>query len=177
MRREVESSRLTERKAIAKARNYANEIAADYNYTTVRVLERVLTWLWDRLYDGVEVGHLDRLKSVVEGNEIIYVPCHRSHIDYLLLSYVVYRNGLVPPHIAAGLNLNLPVVGPILRRGGAFFMRRSFRDNGYAATSASPAGRSCSCPCISATSVSSRAAPTSRSCPADPSRRSRSSAW
>ncbi|HCJ65619.1 MAG TPA: hypothetical protein DHV78_15330, partial [Alcanivorax sp.] len=48
---------------------------------------------------------------------------------YLLLSFVVYRNGLVPPHIAAGINLNLPVVGTILRRGGAFFMRRSFRDN------------------------------------------------
>jgi glycerol-3-phosphate O-acyltransferase len=57
------------------------------------------------------------------------VPCHRSHIDYLLLSYVVYRNGLACPHIAAGLNLNLPLLGPILRRGGAFFLRRSFRDN------------------------------------------------
>ncbi|MEJ2514890.1 MAG: glycerol-3-phosphate 1-O-acyltransferase PlsB [Gammaproteobacteria bacterium] len=129
IRREVDSGRMSEEKALARARSYASEIAADYNYTTVRMLEGVLTWLWDRLYDGVQVGHIDRLKSVVEGTEIIYTPCHRSHIDYLLLSYVVYRNGLVPPHIAAGLNLNLPVVGPILRRGGAFFLRRSFRDN------------------------------------------------
>ncbi len=127
--REVDAGRMTQAKAVARARNYASEIAADYNYTTVRILELLLAWLWDRLYDGVEVGHIDRLKSVVEGNEIIYVPCHRSHIDYLLLSYVVIRNGLVPPHIAAGINLNLPVVGPILRRGGAFFLRRSFRDN------------------------------------------------
>ncbi len=59
--------------------------------------------------------------------EIIYVPCHRSHIDYLLVSYFVYINGLVPPHVAAGVNLNLPVLGHFLRMGGAFFLRRSFR--------------------------------------------------
>ena len=37
---------------------------------------------------------------------MIYVPCHRSHIDYLLLSYVIFTRGLMPPHIAAGANLN-----------------------------------------------------------------------
>jgi glycerol-3-phosphate O-acyltransferase len=61
------------------------------------------------------------------GHEIVYVPCHRSHIDYLLLSYIIVRQGLTPPHIAAGANLNLPLVGSLLRRGGAFFLRRSFK--------------------------------------------------
>ena len=56
-------------------------------------------------------------------------PCHRSHFDYLLLSYVLYHQGLHTPHIAAGINLNMPVIGPILRRGGAFFLRRSFKGN------------------------------------------------
>jgi glycerol-3-phosphate O-acyltransferase len=60
---------------------------------------------------------------------VVYVPCHRSHTDYLLLSYQLHHSGVVPPHIAAGVNLNLPVVGPILRRGGAFFLRRSFKGN------------------------------------------------
>jgi glycerol-3-phosphate O-acyltransferase len=129
IRRDSEVNKRPVHKSVAKARRYANEIAANYSYTTVRVMERLLTWLWNRLYDGVEVAGIERLKSVSEGNEVIYVPCHRSHIDYLLLSYVVYRNGLVPPHIAAGVNLNLPVIGPVLRTGGAFFMRRSFRDD------------------------------------------------
>jgi glycerol-3-phosphate O-acyltransferase len=129
IRRHSEVNKVPIHKAVAKARRYANEIAANYSYTTVRVMERLLAWLWNRLYDGVEVSGIDRLKEVTEGNEVIYVPCHRSHIDYLLLSYVVYQNGLVPPHIAAGVNLNLPVIGPILRSGGAFFMRRSFRDD------------------------------------------------
>lgn len=70
--------------------------------------------------------NIDQVKALARSSEIVYTPCHRSHIDYLLLSYVLYRNGLTPPHIAAGINLNMPVVGPLLRRGGAFFMRRSF---------------------------------------------------
>ena len=115
--------------AYNRARSYAMEVAADYSHTVVRSLSFILTWFWNKLYDGVTVHHLDTLKQVAPGNEVIYVPCHRSHIDYLLLSYLLYRNGIVPPHIAAGVNLNLPVVGSILRRGGAFFLRRSFKSN------------------------------------------------
>jgi glycerol-3-phosphate O-acyltransferase len=55
------------------------------------------------------------------------VPCHRSHMDYLLLSYVIYRKGFAVPHVAAGANLNMPVIGRFLRKGGAFFLRRTFK--------------------------------------------------
>jgi glycerol-3-phosphate O-acyltransferase len=117
------------RKTLELAYRYADEIAADYSYPVVRVLERVLTWWWNQRYEGIDVRHLQKLKQVVEGNEVIYVPCHRSHIDYLLLSYVLFKQGFVVPHIAAGINLKLPVVGSLLRRGGAFFMRRSFKEH------------------------------------------------
>ncbi|MEM9056251.1 MAG: glycerol-3-phosphate 1-O-acyltransferase PlsB [Pseudomonadota bacterium] len=127
--REAGRENITIDKATARARRYAEEIAADYSYPVIRFMEHLLRSVWNRLYDGVALEHIDTLKTVAEGNEIIYVPCHRSHIDYLLLSYILYVNGLVPPHIAAGLNLNLPLVGPILRRSGAFFMRRQFRGN------------------------------------------------
>lgn len=112
-----------------EAAGYAREIASDFTYSIIRFLEVVLTWFWNKLYDGVRVNHLERVQDIARGNEIIYVPCHRSHIDYLLLSYLLFRNSLSPPHIAAGVNLNMPVVGGILRRGGAFFMRRTFKGN------------------------------------------------
>ena len=57
------------------------------------------------------------------------MPCHRSHVDYLLLSYVIYFENLAIPYIAAGNNLNVPIIGRILRGGGAFFIRRSFKNN------------------------------------------------
>ena len=117
-----------------KAEKYALEIAADISYPTIRILVRLLRWLWNRIYDGVEVNHMDRLHNVAKDREVIYVPCHRSHIDYLLLGYVTYEGGLHLPHVAAGINLNMPVVGGILRRGGAFFLRRSFKGNRLYAT-------------------------------------------
>ena len=90
---------------------------------------RVLRRLWNQIYDGIELGHTDRLHEVANDKVIVYVPCHRSHFDYLLLSYICYEQGLQLPYIAAGINLNMPIVGPILRRGGAFFLRRSFKGN------------------------------------------------
>ena len=112
-----------------KAHAYAYEIAADYSPPVVRSASFLLTTVWNRIYRGVLVHHLDALKQVAPGYEVVYVPCHRSHMDYLLLSYLLYTKGIVPPHIAAGINLNLPVIGTLLRKGGAFFLRRSFRGN------------------------------------------------
>lgn len=112
-----------------KARKYAEEIAAHISYPTIRVIERFLSWLWNRIYDGIVLSNVDRLHEAATGNEVVYVPCHRSHIDYLLLGYIVYHQGLSIPHTAAGINLNMPVIGSILRRGGAFFLRRSFKGN------------------------------------------------
>ena len=112
-----------------KARKYTLEIAADISFVTIRFLVRVLKWLWNRIYDGIELNHVERLRDVAKDKVIVFVPCHRSHFDYLLLSYICFEEGLQLPHIAAGINLNLPVLGPILRRGGAFFLRRSFKGN------------------------------------------------
>ncbi len=129
IRDEAEREGITLDKAEARALRYGNEIASDYAYTAVRFLEVVLSWFWNKIYDGIRVNHLEPLQEAVQGHEVIYVPCHRSHIDYLLLSYLLFRSGLTPPHIAAGINLNMPVIGGLLRRGGAFFMRRSFKGN------------------------------------------------
>ncbi|MBK7743324.1 MAG: glycerol-3-phosphate 1-O-acyltransferase PlsB [Betaproteobacteria bacterium] len=110
-----------------RARRFAWEIASDFSYPAIRVGELLLERLWRRLYDGVVVHHGEELAKVAPGKGLVYLPNHRSHVDYLLLSYLVYAQGLAPPHIAAGANLNLPLVGPLLRRGGAFFLRRSFK--------------------------------------------------
>lgn len=127
---EAKSKNITEAQAEQRARDYLQEIAADYREGLVRIGDRVMTWLWNRLYNGIDVRHGKVVRQLAQdGHEIIYVPCHRSHMDYLLLSYVIYKEGLVPPHIAAGVNLNFWPAGPIFRRGGAFFIRRSFRGN------------------------------------------------
>ncbi|UXY51724.1 glycerol-3-phosphate 1-O-acyltransferase PlsB [Pseudomonas tohonis] len=126
---EAEREKISPAKAEAQALKYGNEIASDFAYTAIRFLEVVLSWFWNKLYEGIKVNHIEGVQDIAQGHEVIYVPCHRSHIDYLLLSYLLFRNGLTPPHIAAGINLNMPVIGGLLRRGGAFFMRRTFKGN------------------------------------------------
>ncbi|MBT8107341.1 MAG: glycerol-3-phosphate 1-O-acyltransferase PlsB [Gammaproteobacteria bacterium] len=129
IRAEARDDRRKEEVATHKARQYSLEIAADISYPTIRVAVKILRWLWNQIYDGIELNHAEKLHEVANEKEVIYVPCHRSHFDYLLLAYVTYHEGLHLPHIAAGINLNMPIVGGILRRGGAFFLRRSFRGN------------------------------------------------
>ena len=130
IREEAKSKKIDQDKAKKNALSLLNEIAANFSYRMLRMTDFVLTWAWNRLYQGLKVTNADPVRELAEnGHEIVYAPCHRSHMDYLLLSYVLYRQGLVPPHIAAGINLNFWPAGPIFRRLGAFFIRRSFKGN------------------------------------------------
>ena len=130
IKEEAKSKKIDQDKAKKNALSLLNEIAANFSYRMLRVTDFVLTWAWNRLYQGLKVTNADPVRELAEnGHEIVYAPCHRSHMDYLLLSYVLYRQGLVPPHIAAGINLNFWPAGPIFRRLGAFFIRRSFKGN------------------------------------------------
>lgn len=127
---EVGNKGLSETLVRKQALAIMNEIAGDYRDSVVRVGERVLNWLWKRVYNGIEINNAEVLRELAHnGHEIIYVPCHRSHMDYLLLTYVIYNEGLVTPRIAAGINLSFWPAGPIFRKAGAFFIRRSFKGN------------------------------------------------
>lgn len=104
------------------------EIGATFTMNMLAFLSFVLTLLWARIYDGIEVDEegLDRLRLAGRKDPLVIVPSHKSHIDYLIISYLFYRNGLIPPHIAAGANLSFFPLGSIFRRAGAFFLRRTF---------------------------------------------------
>jgi glycerol-3-phosphate O-acyltransferase len=127
VRSEMQVRQIQRRPALLLARKYALEIAANYSQAVVTFMAGVLGRVWNSLYDGVELEHIENLSAVGDGAEIIYVPCHRSHMDYLLLSYIIYRKGFAVPHVAAGANLNMPLIGRFMRKCGAFFLRRSFK--------------------------------------------------
>ncbi|MBT4087604.1 MAG: hypothetical protein HOE30_03835 [Deltaproteobacteria bacterium] len=127
-----------EKSKISLTRNsvqeYLKEIVATPSKTVVDGLRRSLGLLWYRIFNGLDVQGLSSLKEQVEGKQVIYLPCHRSHLDYLVLSYVLDQEYMELPHILAGSNLNLAGVGRMLKGGGAVFMRRSFKNNPLYAT-------------------------------------------
>jgi glycerol-3-phosphate O-acyltransferase len=115
----------------ALAKKYASEIAADINYHYIETGYRIMQWTLKNIYDGVivDTDGLDRLKKAAQETPVILVPNHRSHMDYLLLSTILYENNVTLPHVAAGINLSFWPMGHIFRRCGAFFVRRTFANN------------------------------------------------
>jgi 1-acyl-sn-glycerol-3-phosphate acyltransferase len=95
------------------------------------------TQLLTRAYhQGIHINSEEvlRLRRVAEeaaekGQSIIFLPCHRSHVDYVSLQVICYRLGLALPTVVAGDNLNFPIVGSFLQHAGAMWIRRSFGDD------------------------------------------------
>ena len=129
IKRLSKGSESRKRQLAKKAHRYANEICSDLNYSILSLLASGFTWFWNTRYEGIHTRNMDHIKDISKDNALVYLPCHRSHIDYCALTYLLYENGLMVPQVAAGNNLNLPVIGSILRGAGAVFMRRSFMNN------------------------------------------------
>ncbi len=112
-----------------KADGYIEEIAAGYNPAYIKIFSALVGWIIRTMFDGVTVNNnaLNKIKRLALKGPLILVPCHKSHIDYLILSYLLYHNNMPVPLVAAGKNLSFWPMGPIFRSGGAFFIRRTFR--------------------------------------------------
>ena len=110
------------------ARKQLRHLCAKQSHFVVDMMHRFLTWVWSRMYDGVMLDKegLERVRDAARDASLVLLPSHKSHIDYLVLSDMLYGNAMMPPLIAAGENLSFWPIGPLLRRGGAFFIRRSF---------------------------------------------------
>jgi len=129
---EIAAQRKVPLEAVVKeARKYLKEIASDYSEMFIELWDITLTWLWNNIYDGIIIDEqgLEKIRRVSRMMPFVIVPCHRSHIDYFLLSYVFYQYNIQLPFIAAGSNLMFWPIGYLLRKSGAFFLPRTFRGN------------------------------------------------
>lgn len=133
VRKHIEAAAREQKKPIAlvekEAEKELKKLCAMMDPNAIGLFARFLDWLWSRIYDGLVVDQegLERVREAARRGPLILLPSHKSHVDYLVLSYVLARNAISPPLIAAGDNLSFFPLGPFLRRSGAFFIRRSFR--------------------------------------------------
>ncbi|MFC1833960.1 1-acyl-sn-glycerol-3-phosphate acyltransferase [Thermodesulfobacteriota bacterium] len=112
-----------------KARSYLDEIAADQSIHPIHFWYYLLKWLFSVIFDGIDYKpeHFEELKRLSARGSVILMPCHKSHIDYLLHGWLQFVNRMAVPHMAAGKNLSFWPIGPLLRKTGAFFIRRTFK--------------------------------------------------
>ncbi len=120
----------------ARAYRMLRELEAAPDPETIFAMSKAVQGIVNVLYAGLEVDTdgIERVRQAAQRGTLVFLPSHKSHIDYLLLSHVLYKHSLQLPLIAAGDNLSFFPAGMIFRRGGAFFIRRTFRgDRLYAA--------------------------------------------
>ncbi len=127
----------TERRdALSKADDMLRKMQALPDATAHRALEVILRRIFERIYHGIDVDPegLERLKDLSREGSFVLLPSHKSYIDFLVVSWVLFKANMPLPMIVAGENLSFFPMGAVFRRGGAFFIRRTFRgDRLYAA--------------------------------------------
>ncbi|MGO8968398.1 MAG: 1-acyl-sn-glycerol-3-phosphate acyltransferase [Myxococcaceae bacterium] len=120
-----------------EARRDLNAIAARLHPTVLALANPLMSLVFRFMYDGIDVDEagLERAMRASQGAPVVLCPSHKSHIDYLVLSWALWHRGYQAPLVAAGSNLSFFPLGPFLRRCGAFFLRRAFGgDKVYTAT-------------------------------------------
>jgi glycerol-3-phosphate O-acyltransferase len=121
-------TKASEQKIKKKAAQIYDDLAAKFDMDFLRIFDRILRLIWDRIYEGLAWNESDiqNIRNSAHHGPLIFIPSHKSHVDYLVLSQVLYFEGLMPPHIAAGSNLAFFPMGFIFRRCGAYFIKRRF---------------------------------------------------
>ena len=129
MQSHAESHQLSMAEVRAKAGDCIDEISAALNPAWIRFYAVIVGWIFRTIFDGValDAEGLTAVKRLALRGPMVFVPSHKSHVDYLLLSYILFNNDMPCPLVAAGKNLSFWPIGPLFRRGGAFFLRRSFK--------------------------------------------------
>jgi glycerol-3-phosphate O-acyltransferase len=116
-------------KVVGEAERDLDEVASRFRPSFIEVARPILKWAFGRLYTSVEVDEegLARVRRAAAQAPIVLCPSHKSHVDYLILSWILVERGMTPPHVAAGINLSFWPFGAIARMGGAFFIRRKVK--------------------------------------------------
>lgn len=132
VRRAVARDPDAESKIRKKVESFVDEMAGDQRIQVHHFLYHFLKWLFSKIFDGIDLkeSQFPALKTKNQEGSLIYVSCHKSHLDYLLVGYLSFVNQMAIPYMAAGKNLSFWPVGPLLRNAGAFFIRRSFKGLG-----------------------------------------------
>lgn len=106
-----------------------DEMSHSLHLGAIRFFAFTLSKIFKQIFSKVCVNEegVQKLQRAVQQHPVVLLPSHRSYIDFLMLSFLLYSCDLPVPVIAAGMDfLGMKVVGQLLRMSGAFFMRRTF---------------------------------------------------
>uniref|UniRef100_A0A8C2AND1 Glycerol-3-phosphate acyltransferase 1, mitochondrial n=1 Tax=Cyprinus carpio TaxID=7962 RepID=A0A8C2AND1_CYPCA len=111
-----------------KARGFLQDMVANISPAFIRLTGWVLLKLFNGFFWSIQIhkGQLEMVKKAASEYNVplVFLPVHKSHIDYLLITFILFCHNIKAPHIAAGNNLNIPILSTLIRKLGGFFIRR-----------------------------------------------------
>jgi glycerol-3-phosphate O-acyltransferase len=116
----------------SRASRYLREIAATPSTFVIDLVAALVRVVYTLGYDRrirYDRASLERVAALGQTHSLAFLPSHKSNMDHLALTYLLYENGMPPNLTAGGINMNFFPIGPLLRRHGIFFIRRTFKDN------------------------------------------------
>ncbi|KAF7665404.1 hypothetical protein LDENG_00144020 [Lucifuga dentata] len=127
-----------EHKDVSKVKRKARAVLQDMVANISPVFIRLTGWVLLRLFNGffwsiqIHKGQMEMVKKAATEQNVpmVFLPVHKSHIDYLLITLILFCHNIKAPHIAAGNNLNIPILSTLIRKLGGFFIRRKMEETG-----------------------------------------------
>src|SRR5215831_2501342 len=121
---------LTEQEVMTRSEADLDSLVASMSPIAVDLLSSTLRPLHARAWNvQVDTAGLDWLRALNRENALVFLPSHRSYADPLLLADVLAAHDFPPDHVLGGDNLRFWPVGPLAKRAGIVFIRRSFSDD------------------------------------------------
>jgi glycerol-3-phosphate O-acyltransferase len=111
-----------------EASAYLHEMAASHSRLAIDAWEQFGRWLSRAYSVEVDEDGLEQVRRLSRIHPLAFLPSHRSYLDPLVLRTALHSAGFAPNHVLGGLNVSFWPIGPVARRSGVVFIRRSIRD-------------------------------------------------
>jgi glycerol-3-phosphate O-acyltransferase len=111
------------------ARAALGEMVAVQSGLALDVLDRVARFALRAYEIEVDTDALDSLRTLNRRHALVFLPSHKSYLDPFILRGALARAGLPVNHVLGGINVSFWPMGPILRRSGVVFIRRTIKDD------------------------------------------------
>ena len=115
-----------------QAARYLREMAATQTPFTLEMMNALYRTACHSHHDAaidVDKQQLDDVAETIRSRPVVFLISHKSMLDTMALSLVLFDANLPLPLTFGGINLNKPGLGALARRAGIIFLRRSFQDN------------------------------------------------
>lgn len=113
---------------VAEAVSYLHEMVASHSRLAIDAWEQFGRWLSRAYQVETDEAAVQQITELSRHYPLAFLPSHRSYLDPLVLRSALHSHGFAPNHVLGGLNVSFWPIGPVARRSGVVFIRRSIKD-------------------------------------------------